>query len=331
MGQREAALALRARGLPPAAKLTLACLALYTDHRGRGAYPSVTTLAAHADLDRRNVQRSLRTLEAEGWIYEFPAINETGRVYHLNTERLDALADEGGRQYAAGGRQYAAPYRQTGVEDQPLAEQGGGNTPRGGGNTPPLTPESAQGGRQYAALGGGNTPPESKTGNTKNQKNPTPPIPPAPSPAPPAGRVRATRQQFDQWWEIWGKKVAKKDAQRAWAKVDNDDVSAIMDDTRARNVAGYFQREKVLHPATYLNGERWTDDRRTYSEKDRRLPTTRAERDKQARDEWLRDELAAIAEREATPGQPTDDVGRRGPTGQRERIFEGIWREEKGQ
>jgi hypothetical protein len=66
---------------------------------------------------------------------------------------------------------------------------------------------------------------------------------------------------FSAWWQHYPKKVAKKAAQRAWSKLkpDAELQAEIMADTISRD----WPKESrfVLHPATYLNGARWEDEK----------------------------------------------------------------------
>ena len=56
------------RGLTPAQRLVLLALAEHADEAG-GCWPSLSRLAARAELDRRTVTRSLAALEARGLIH----------------------------------------------------------------------------------------------------------------------------------------------------------------------------------------------------------------------------------------------------------------------
>lgn len=66
---------------------------------------------------------------------------------------------------------------------------------------------------------------------------------------------------FDQFWSEYPRRVAKKAAVRAWNKIPvTSRAEVIIGAMRyARSVRGMEVRF-VAHPATWLNGERWTDE-----------------------------------------------------------------------
>lgn len=74
--------------------------------------------------------------------------------------------------------------------------------------------------------------------------------------------VMRAREPFEIFWEAYPRKVAKVAARKAWravpAKIGMDDL---MELTRrfADHVIGK-DPEHIAHPATWLNGERWTDE-----------------------------------------------------------------------
>jgi hypothetical protein len=68
---------------------------------------------------------------------------------------------------------------------------------------------------------------------------------------------------FDQFWALWPKREAKKEALRAWNKLKPAQrVAAVkavpthVEHWRQRGIARAF----IPHPATWLNGERWDDE-----------------------------------------------------------------------
>jgi hypothetical protein len=80
-------------------------------------------------------------------------------------------------------------------------------------------------------------------------------------PLPPKGE----RDGFEKFWEAYPRKVAKKKAHRAWAKLkQSPELLAMMVDALNKQKSwdqwtkdgGQF----IPHPATWLNQERWTDE-----------------------------------------------------------------------
>lgn len=69
--------------------------------------------------------------------------------------------------------------------------------------------------------------------------------------------------RFDEFWEIYPKRVGRGQAVKAWKaalrKTDADTVLAGVT-AFAESVAGK-DPTFIAHPSTWLNGERWTDDR----------------------------------------------------------------------
>lgn len=91
---------------------------------------------------------------------------------------------------------------------------------------------------------------------------------------------------FGDFWLLWPKRVARKDAERAWARLtDAQKMQAIIAlvDWRscwlARNEMDY-----VPHAATWLNGERWEDE----------LPAGFASKDDGWRERMERDSKQAV-------------------------------------
>ena len=68
--------------------------------------------------------------------------------------------------------------------------------------------------------------------------------------------------RFDEWWNLYPKKIEKKKALATWKRRKLDTIAdQIIEDTRNRPTqcakwkAGY-----VCNPTTYLNGDRWNDE-----------------------------------------------------------------------
>lgn len=70
-------------------------------------------------------------------------------------------------------------------------------------------------------------------------------------------------QEFVLFWYRYPKKVAKLDAQRAWARLSRADQRSCLD--RLPMIIAHWQlsgtqRRFIPYPATFLNGRRWEDD-----------------------------------------------------------------------
>ena len=82
--------------------------------------------------------------------------------------------------------------------------------------------------------------------------------------------------RFDEFWDVYGKKVKRADAEKKWAKAlakaDADRIisaaAAYVAWERANNEGGRF----IADPSTWLHGERWRDER-----SDLPMPQTRAQ------------------------------------------------------
>jgi hypothetical protein len=72
---------------------------------------------------------------------------------------------------------------------------------------------------------------------------------------------------FTEFWILYPRKVARKDAERAWSRLgDRAQLAAMVGIIAWREVWAYEYRMRedaydyVPHPATWLNGERWEDE-----------------------------------------------------------------------
>jgi uncharacterized protein YdaU (DUF1376 family) len=95
---------------------------------------------------------------------------------------------------------------------------------------------------------------------------------------------------FNRFWQLWPKRVAKADARRAWAKacgkVHPTELLAAVAEFAATPMgkSGRY----CPHPATWLNDERWSDDRATWWSYE-----TTPEDGRKQRQNWL-DKRAAL-------------------------------------
>ena len=75
--------------------------------------------------------------------------------------------------------------------------------------------------------------------------------------------VSQVMPSFDEFWNAYPKKVAKKDAMKAFSEIkpDPDLFGEILQGIERHKKSLQWQnRQYIPHPATYLRGERWTDE-----------------------------------------------------------------------
>ncbi len=68
---------------------------------------------------------------------------------------------------------------------------------------------------------------------------------------------------FAAFWRMYPRRVAKKDALRAWDKLtvqQQEEVIAAIEWQAKIMLTNDPTKRYILHPATYLNGQRWEDD-----------------------------------------------------------------------
>lgn len=66
---------------------------------------------------------------------------------------------------------------------------------------------------------------------------------------------------FDDFWLLYPRRVAKKAARIAWAKLtDVECCAAICACAAWRSIWAQKDPEYMPHPASWLNGERWDDE-----------------------------------------------------------------------
>lgn len=85
---------------------------------------------------------------------------------------------------------------------------------------------------------------------------------------------------FDDFWLLYPRRVAKKDARQAWWKLTPaNQVKALDALIDWRRIYAARDDDKIPHPATWLNGERWEDE----LPREYRTDTTNASTDTAAR------------------------------------------------
>ena len=68
---------------------------------------------------------------------------------------------------------------------------------------------------------------------------------------------------FESFWASYPRRVARKDAQKAWAKIRPEDYPSVMNGLMAYKKSEQWAKDGgqfIPHAATWLNGERWNDE-----------------------------------------------------------------------
>jgi hypothetical protein len=71
------------------------------------------------------------------------------------------------------------------------------------------------------------------------------------------------RVNFTDFWRAYPRRVAKKDAEKAWAKIDAAEYPKILDAITKQRKTEDWRRDGgrfIPYPASFLRGERWTDE-----------------------------------------------------------------------
>ena len=80
----------------------------------------------------------------------------------------------------------------------------------------------------------------------------------------PRQQQQTTAEDFDRFWQAYPRRVAKKEAQKAWQQMRPDPatVEAMLTALAWQVTQAQWQKgaEYIPHPATWLRGERWTDE-----------------------------------------------------------------------
>ena len=95
------------------------------------------------------------------------------------------------------------------------------------------------------------------------------PVPvPVPVPDPrsctlsPKDKECAPLDDFDQFWQAYPKKAAKKDAKKAWGQTASvrPPIDTLLEALRIHSEGRQWQSGVYPHAATWLRGERWNDE-----------------------------------------------------------------------
>jgi hypothetical protein len=75
--------------------------------------------------------------------------------------------------------------------------------------------------------------------------------------------AQRTAPEFAEFWGTWPRKVAKRDAEKAWSKLTPADKASALE-ALPLHVKHWrrngTERQYIPHPATWLNGGRWEDE-----------------------------------------------------------------------
>lgn len=72
--------------------------------------------------------------------------------------------------------------------------------------------------------------------------------------------VQNTPFPFEEFWNLYPKKVEKKKTEDKWKRLNAETREKIMKDLPNRMQSDLWKKGFVLNPMTYLNGERWNDE-----------------------------------------------------------------------
>jgi len=69
-------------------------------------------------------------------------------------------------------------------------------------------------------------------------------------------------QNFDRFWEVYPRKIDKRDAIKAWEKLKGVEIDMVVADIKNRlaNDVQWQDKQYIPYPSTYLRGERWNDE-----------------------------------------------------------------------
>jgi hypothetical protein len=206
------------------AHLVLIGLADHAAADGTCAWPSVTTLAGYARCSERSVQRKLRDLEALGVILQ----GNQQIVNHLRPDRRPTVWD--------------LPIH--GVTERHPAQRGDRT------GTDGVTDRAERGDTEGA--------------NGVTLLSPEPYIN---HPEPSEGTVQPAgpADRFQEFWDAYGKKKSRGQAITAWKRaLKKAEAEVIIAAALAHaewHVKAGTEAQFIPHPATWLNGERWADER----------------------------------------------------------------------
>lgn len=228
------------------AKLVLLGIA---NHDGDGgAWPSISTLAKYASVNRRHVQRILRQLETDGLITTFERDGITN-LYRVTIECPDDCS---------GGSQHKK---------------------RGGDIQTTGDIQTAPGGDIQTTGGATHRPPE-----------------------PLLNLNRTLLEHFEQFWEIYPRKIGKKTALTTFKNIPAKEHEIIIEAVKRfrKSKEGTTEQRFIPHPTTWLRRAGWNDE---IEEQAAKINRVEADRERRQRDlhKWRTEQAEAKAEAQPIP------------------------------
>jgi hypothetical protein len=70
------------------------------------------------------------------------------------------------------------------------------------------------------------------------------------------------KDEFEEWWKVYPRKVAKVDARKAWLKIERGVTleKLIAETQRWDNSQEWRDAQFIPYPATFLNRRQWEDE-----------------------------------------------------------------------
>jgi len=75
--------------------------------------------------------------------------------------------------------------------------------------------------------------------------------------------IGAEKVSFDDFWETYPRRQARKEALKAWQRIDPKRYEAVLKGVESWKRSDQWMRDDgqyIPMPATFLNGERWEDE-----------------------------------------------------------------------
>ncbi len=243
-------------GLTPPQKLVLSVLAEHADDQGGNSWPSVATISAESEMAERTVQRALKELVEKKIVSS--AVGGGRRnttIYTLDLTLQCPIPAP------ASGSDDAELTQDKGVSLTPFeTAKGDAVTPFSNGKGDALTPipgaervsDSPERVSESAKKGVSLTPEPVLNLSRKKERKVSSSLR--------SPRESATDSDFDAWWKLYPRHVARKLAARAYLKAVRSGATPAQLAHTVQHFAFSDDLRFIPYPATWLNGERWKDE-----------------------------------------------------------------------